>query len=379
MWVRTGPATAAALAAAGRPAATVGRVVHLARRPDTSPRGAALVAHELAHVVASGPPGAARPGEAGPDPLAAAWRAPAGQPPKRTGTAGLGAGAHLVRQESRGPAHLPATSVRFFHDDVHDAEEHRARQVGTLVQHMMATDAAVMPSAATAPARRVSGSARPGERLGRLVLDDLRRELTGTGSALTPPSGPSARRDPAARPGPVTSGLLGAGAGAQGLLASVARARSRTDGDGGPAAGLRQLAGRSTSGPAPSAGEGGSGGPAAGIGRWGGGGDRGGALDALPAPPGGSPALAGLPGPAGSRLPVVATGFGRWSSGVGSSGTGHVVSWKGGSAMEPASPLIEGSTAPVAAELVDWIVEQVERRVLAELERRGRRHAPGVF
>lgn len=47
--------------------------------------------------------------------------------------------------------------------------------------------------------------------------------------------------------------------------------------------------------------------------------------------------------------------------------------------MEPTVPLVEGSTAPAAAELVDWIVEQVERRVLAELERRGQRHTPGVF
>jgi len=47
--------------------------------------------------------------------------------------------------------------------------------------------------------------------------------------------------------------------------------------------------------------------------------------------------------------------------------------------VEPIPPVIEGSSAPAAAEFVDWIVEQVERRVLDDLERRGRRHIPDVF
>ena len=47
--------------------------------------------------------------------------------------------------------------------------------------------------------------------------------------------------------------------------------------------------------------------------------------------------------------------------------------------MEPTPSTLDTSAGPSTAELVDWIVEQVERRVLEDLERRGRRHTPGVF
>lgn len=47
--------------------------------------------------------------------------------------------------------------------------------------------------------------------------------------------------------------------------------------------------------------------------------------------------------------------------------------------MEPTPPTIQPSSAPNAAEILEWIVEHVEQRVVDELERRGRRHVPEVF
>lgn len=45
----------------------------------------------------------------------------------------------------------------------------------------------------------------------------------------------------------------------------------------------------------------------------------------------------------------------------------------------PAASFVDQSTAPISAETLDWIVEAVEERILAELERRGMRFQPGVF
>lgn len=42
-------------------------------------------------------------------------------------------------------------------------------------------------------------------------------------------------------------------------------------------------------------------------------------------------------------------------------------------------PLVDQSTSGISAETLDWIVEAVEERVLAELERRGVRFHPEVF
>ena len=42
-------------------------------------------------------------------------------------------------------------------------------------------------------------------------------------------------------------------------------------------------------------------------------------------------------------------------------------------------PLVDSSSAPISAELLDWIVDAVEERILEELERRGMRFQPGVF
>jgi hypothetical protein len=53
--MRTGPGTSAALAAAGKSAATVGGVIHLRRLPDRSPASAEIVAHELVHAAHPSP------------------------------------------------------------------------------------------------------------------------------------------------------------------------------------------------------------------------------------------------------------------------------------------------------------------------------------
>lgn len=42
-------------------------------------------------------------------------------------------------------------------------------------------------------------------------------------------------------------------------------------------------------------------------------------------------------------------------------------------------PLVGQSQHLITAETLDWIVEEIEERVLAELERRGLRFQPGVF
>jgi len=43
------------------------------------------------------------------------------------------------------------------------------------------------------------------------------------------------------------------------------------------------------------------------------------------------------------------------------------------------SASLEVSSGPVRSELISQIVDALEERVIAELERRGRRHNPGVF
>ncbi len=45
----------------------------------------------------------------------------------------------------------------------------------------------------------------------------------------------------------------------------------------------------------------------------------------------------------------------------------------------PAPPLVETSRMPIPRETLDWIIEQIEQRVIDELERRGLRTNPGVW
>jgi hypothetical protein len=89
--MRTGPGTAAALAAAGKTAATVGGVIHLRRPLDRSPRSAEIVAHELVHVA------------------------------------------------------RPSPQPRFFGDDRHSAEERLAERTGGLARALVAPDLVAPP------------------------------------------------------------------------------------------------------------------------------------------------------------------------------------------------------------------------------------------
>ncbi|MGH9125323.1 MAG: eCIS core domain-containing protein [Acidimicrobiales bacterium] len=89
--VRTGPATRAALAAAGKPAATVGNVIHLRRSLDRSLESVEVLAHELVH--------AAR----------------------------------------------PSPQARFFGDDRRSAEEHVAEHTGRLARALVASEVASPP------------------------------------------------------------------------------------------------------------------------------------------------------------------------------------------------------------------------------------------
>jgi hypothetical protein len=47
--------------------------------------------------------------------------------------------------------------------------------------------------------------------------------------------------------------------------------------------------------------------------------------------------------------------------------------------MEDGQLPTEQSPTVVTSEMIEWIVDAVEERVLEELERRGRRFNPGVF
>jgi hypothetical protein len=47
--------------------------------------------------------------------------------------------------------------------------------------------------------------------------------------------------------------------------------------------------------------------------------------------------------------------------------------------MTPPPPQHEPAAEYDQAELIDRIVDAIEQRVIDELERRGRRHHPGVF
>jgi hypothetical protein len=108
---------------AGKPAATVGRTIHLDRLPDpASPRTLGVVAHELVHVAASREVTPASPRRKGGTP-AAGPSAPS--PPMR---------------ETRPP--------RFFGDSLFDAVEERAGDVGGRVESMARSGVGAVSSAA---------------------------------------------------------------------------------------------------------------------------------------------------------------------------------------------------------------------------------------
>jgi hypothetical protein len=52
---------------------------------------------------------------------------------------------------------------------------------------------------------------------------------------------------------------------------------------------------------------------------------------------------------------------------------------RGGNAVTDDGEVVSSSSAPKAEEFLDWLVEQVERRMLREMESQGRRHMPDVL
>ena len=344
--LRAGPASAAALAVAGRPAATIGRIVHLARRPDTAPASVGIVAHELVHA-SQHARGSRRPG------------APA-------------AGA------------VP----RFFHDDAHDHEEGLARRIGSLVRELAASDAAPLVPAASfvgwrgdAPGNGAAASSPLGSGAGASGAAGGSDQGQGRSSSawvrarggggspmrVRPPNGALIGTPGVPGAGPVLGGAgpVSGDAGASGLSTGLERARREDAGlaallERARAAGLGsvtggRLASSSRPGSAVARFEGALGAVVAG------------AAGGILAGEAGSRVSPGLlpvplqPGPA--PVATIASQLGK----------------KGASVVEPTPPTVQPSSAPGAAEILEWIVEHVERRVLDELERRGRRHVPEVF
>ena len=314
--VRTGRATTEALAEVGRPAATVGNVVHLAAPPSRSARTAEVVAHELVHAV------------------------------------------------------RPSPVPRFFADDHDSPEERRAAATGDLVGDL---------------ARRTMESGGLATALQRSVAAPrLHRDSGLTFGTAGLAVGPGAS--------PLTAGALTE-------LAAGGRDRSGATPTGERAGGTATAIRRSTGGPAVS-------GPAgmptggAGTARAGATGDSGAGDPARilhrrraggrhriePPDPTLPPTLARLlerpqnPPFPGAGTDPGAPGGAPWPEGPGDPFS-RLSNRSEGPMSAPTSPIsrIEQSTHPISQDTLDWIVEAVEERILAELERRGLRYQPGVF
>jgi hypothetical protein len=73
------------------------------------------------------------------------------------------------------------------------------------------------------------------------------------------------------------------------------------------------------------------------------------------------------------------SGGGDTGGAPGTIGAGIVRRYTDHAAMTPPPPQHEPAAEYDQAELIDRIVDAIEQRVIDELERRGRRHHPGVF
>ncbi|MEY2450516.1 MAG: hypothetical protein QOD92_90 [Acidimicrobiaceae bacterium] len=291
--VRSGPATSNALRRAGKRAATVDNVVHLASSPESVPPSVEVFAHELVH--------AAR------------------------------------------PSPIP----RFFDDDHHSPEEELARATGNLMRAIQPPT--IAGQAAADLLRRQPGADSRTPTFGTAGLavgasGGLMSALAGAS-----PSSPSApkqdspiRRSPASRPAaerrkartstssPSRSSTGSAGALSTGSSSSGSMSPSTTIFRSAAGTGVvrRETAPTVTGAPGSSIFS--SGGPAGGNNNDGG--------------PGG---LTGL---------VASVG-----------------------AIGQSANTLSNSSSPADNELIERIIDAIEERVIAELERRGRRHHPGVF
>lgn len=367
--MRTGPAAAAALETLRRPAATFDGVVHLARSPGNDARSAAMIAHELVHVSAS----------------------------RRRGASGMRAPGETERP-------------RLFGDDEVDPEELLARQVGSRVREAVEGGGGqpgtrrrprVAPGSSPLAMTRMAGRTQPSSR-GRsrsgVAVSEHRRPDGGTGAqgAVAPNEGGSEHPTPEPQVLDLLGRLHGEGA------AGPRRGAGQSPKEGGSGAWSGRMA---PSQPQPARG-------LAGGHRASGGGTgqppkegRSGAWSGRTAPSQNQPArgLAGAhrppaapsaSGASGARSPFPGAPAGAGTGGAPNrgmlsrlraallldSGSRHVPAHgEGAGNVEPEHPVPGTSSATEDADILEWIVEQVERRVLAELERRGRRHVPEVF
>lgn len=400
--LRAGPASAAALAAAGRPAATVGRVIHLARRPGTDAGTAAVVAHELVHAAARGAGHQHEQHTADDRHTAHTAHTADDRHSARTSAAEH----HEHHAPATTTATAPATATaRFFDDDVIDREEGFARHVGALVRELVSRAGGASSTTADAGAR-AGGAASIGSLLVQLAPTDASEQVSSAVAsafgapgqrgavpgALSRSAAPQARTRP-----PLGLASRGTGAPVDGGSSHLGLAGLRGASgiealrQGPAAAGLDALLARH------------------GIGRAGDGASRAGGAIAFAAAGGaggagfqpgfqanigpGTPGAARYGESAGvvsPTLPVPATlqgfalGGDQVPRGAVPARLPSLIAEKGVPTMasrahDPTPPTVFPSSAPGAAEVLEWIIDEVEQRVLAELERRGRRHVPEVF
>lgn len=289
--VRSGPATAAALAEAGRRAATVDNVVHLPAAPDVSARTAEVVAHELVH------------------------------------------------------ASRPSPAPRFFDDDNDSPEERQAAYAGRRVAALIRAFEGRVEASRTGsglPPDTAGLAVAPGASpltvgaLGRLFADPTARAASGRAdreAATGGASGAHRARRTFARHRPGQPG--GAQSGPDDLLAQVEQRLAA-----GGAGGLVFPPGAPVA-PAVHPGHG------------------------VTPVPGATPGVLASWPPSGAAIRPPLPGGSMLTSGAQQGAAGQ--------------PLVDQSTSRISAETLDWIVEAVEERVLAELERRGVRFHPEVF
>jgi len=331
--VRHGPASRAALAAAGRRAATVGRSIHLDDAPERVP--AAVIAHELVHVARS------------------------------------------------------SNRPRLFDDPDLDHEEVVARRVGALARRL-GGDSRDLPVSAVPEiaslrvggpqlyAARPARAGGPGRHVGRGAgaSAPAAAEAAGTGGSATlqrtaAPGAVSGTRRPGSTISPVRQPGPPDPPGATGPAGSGDGRPAGPTGPGSPT--WAQRAGLSpglasalaaTRLPvrrflAPEAHRAVPGGDAR--------------HRATPLRPVSPPTL---PVPVAGN-PVPARAAGGHPAGI--FPLSDPARRPGASPVPSPEPPLPGSSAPLAAETIEWIIEQVEQRILDELDRRGLRYNPGVL
>jgi hypothetical protein len=294
--VRSGPSTSRALRRAGKQAATVGNVVHLAASPVTAPPTSEVFAHELVH--------AAR------------------------------------------PSPIP----RFFDDDRHSPEEDLARAAGNLMRAMQPPTIAGHGPDGVVRRQSPADSRTPTFGTAGLAVGasgGLMSALAGgsPSSPATPKPDSTVRRSPANRPAAQRRK-------ARTTSTSSAPSRSSTASTGGSSTGSSSNGSMSPSTTIFRS--------AAGSGIV-----RRETAPSIAGPPGSSIFASGGPAGGNDNGNGAPSGLAALAANVG--------------ALGQSANTLSSSTSPADNELIERIIDAIEERVIAELERRGRRHHPGVF